>query len=70
MRKSTQRSITLNLEADIHLTLKKISAETRMSMTEIVSQYIRYLRKQRNKKKGLLNEHTESEFELDREESK
>lgn len=69
MRKPTQRSVTLNLEADIYLALKSISAENRISMTETVSQYIRYLKKKRSKKKGLLNEHTESEFELNRKES-
>lgn len=70
MSRDGKKSITISLDEELYHALKCISAENKMTMTEVISCYIEYLKKQRKKKKDMLNEHTDTEFILDKQSHK
>ncbi len=55
------KAINMRVDSDLHDTLMHLSIELNITATEIVSQYLKYLKK--NKRK-LLNEHSKPEFTL------
>lgn len=57
------KSLHIWIPADLHKCLKKLSAEKEISITQIIIQYLRYLKKNQ-KTKVMLYEDSEETFEL------
>lgn len=56
--------LTIDIPLDYWIILKKVSVESGLTLTSIVIQYIKYLQGRQNKKRFILDEHKDSDFEL------
>lgn len=57
------------IPVDLHIMLKKLSAETGISGTKIFVQYLKYLKKKHYKERETLNENSTEEFNFTEEHS-
>jgi hypothetical protein len=55
----------VQVEADLHYILKKLSDESGLSITQIIVQYIQYLRTVHFKKRKPLHANSNGDFKLD-----
>lgn len=66
MKSEGEKVIHVRVKAILHDTLKRMCVETGMTQTQIISQYLTYLRRKQHCPKWVLGGHTENDkFQLD-----
>lgn len=66
MKKSQgKKSIHVQVPVDLHDTLGRVSIDTGLSATAIITQYLQYLQAKHYKKREILNERSDTDFKLD-----
>lgn len=64
-RRSDDKFVQIRLHARQYEFMKNLSHSTGLSLCEIFRQYITYLRAQNWKKRLILNDHSDTTFQLD-----
>lgn len=66
MKKSQgKKSLHVQIPVDLHDVLARLSVDTGLSATAIVTQYLQYLQSKHYKKRDVLHEKSASDFSLD-----
>jgi len=58
--------IHVRVKAALHKTLKRICVDMSMTQTEVISQYLHYLKRHKLQSKWVLNERSDPKFQLDK----
>lgn len=57
--------LNMNIPAELHIMLRKLAIEKRLTATAIIVQYLQYLQAQHYKQRDALNENSPKTFKLD-----
>ena len=59
-----KQTLNVRVPVKLYMTLKRVSLNTGLSQTEIITQYLRYLDKKHYAQREPINEHSDQDFEL------
>lgn len=59
-----KKPLNIRLPADLHKVLFKLSVDSGLTVTAIITQYIQYLKTKHYKKREVLHENSSSDFKI------
>lgn len=63
-KKQGMRALNIAVPADLHDMLKRLAIEEDLTATSIIIQYLQYLQKKHYSHRKVLNEQSDSDFEI------